>query len=427
MAFDLLTAYRNKAKSLDDKDALASFKSQFVANDVIYLDGNSLGKLPLATISLMQESIEKNWGDRLIRSWNENWIDLPNRIAGKIAKLIGAREDEVLVSDSTSINLYKLAFAALQYKSNKNEILTDSFNFPSDLYILNGLIKNHFHQHHLKVINSKDGISIDIKDLEDGINENTAFICLSHVQYKSAYQYDMHRVNDLASKKNALVLWDLSHAVGAVPIKLNEWNADLAVGCTYKYLNGGPGASAFLYVKKELQEKLNNPIQAWFAHEKPFDFDGNFIPSNSIQKFATSTPAILSLAPIEIGVDMILKAGLENIRNKGLSQSNFLIEMIRDFLEVLGFSILSPIFENQRGSHISIQHPEAWRINQAMINPIKNTTVIIPDFRPPNTIRLGIAPLYTSYSDLFHGIERIYTIMQEKEYLHFSREAKGVV
>jgi kynureninase len=410
----------------DQNDELARFRSEFIENDTIYLDGNSLGKLPKKSIELVNTIVENQWGNRMIRSWNEHWIDLPKRIASKIAQIVGASEDEIFVGDTTSINLYKLAFAALKFHQNQTQIITDSLNFPTDLYVLDGLIKNHFNNHQLHIIESKNQIDVEMSDFEKAINPNTALVCLSHVLYKSAFMYDMKQINDLAHQQNALVLWDLSHATGAVPIKLNEWGADLAVGCTYKYLNGGPGSPAFLYIRKDLQEKLINPIWAWFSHQRPFDFSSEFRAADSIQRFATSTPSILSLAPIEVGVDIFLRAGMDKVRAKSIQQSDFLLKMIQEHLIPRGFTIASPIDSDKRGSHISIQHSEGYRINQALINPKDDSTTIIPDFRPPNNIRLGIAPLYNTFEELFLCVERIIKIVDERQYEAYSTDIVGV-
>lgn len=416
-----------KAATFDNEDVLSHFKNQFVNDDqLIYLDGNSLGKLPKSTIEATSNVVKNQWGNRLIRSWNEEWITLSAAIAEKIAKLVGAQPDEIFVGDTTSLNLYKLLFAALEFQKGKEKIVTDALNFPSDLYVLEGMINKHFKSHKIEIIGDANDLVTDINSFKEKIDDNTALITLSMVTYKSAFMYNMQQMNALAHQKNSLVLWDLSHAVGAVPIDLNKSNADLAVGCTYKYLNGGPGAPAFLYVKKALQEKLGNPIWSWFGHEKPFDFEAGYQPSKNIQKFAVSTPSILSLAPIGIGVDIVLAAGIENLRNKSLQQSSFLLQLIKEALIPLGFKIASPELDAERGSHISIQHPEGYRINKAMIEPKEGIKIIIPDFRPPNNIRLGIAPLYTTFMDLYEAVQRIKNIVVEKEYEKYDNEKQYV-
>ena len=419
-----MNIFLEKALTLDKTDTLKSFKEKFVADpSLIYLDGNSLGKLPIKTIETTANIIEKQWGNRLIRSWNEHWIDLSKNIAAKIAKIVGAQPDEIFVGDTTSLNLYKLLFASLSLQKGKTEIITDDLNFPTDLYIIQGLIKQQFKNHTLKVLESASEIFMDTNTISEAISKKTSVTTLSLVSYKSSFLYDMETINNLAHKNDSLVVWDLSHAAGATTIKLNETNADMAVGCTYKYLNGGPGAPAFLYVRKDIQEKLTNPIWSWFAHEKPFDFNPNFIENSGIQKFAVSTPSILSLGAIAPGLDIILEAGITNIQTKSSKQSIFLINLIKHYLIPLGFKIASPLNDSQRGSHISITHCESYRINRAMIAPKnENTKIVIPDFRPPNLIRIGITPLYTSYLDLYEAIIRISEIVTTKEYEKFSNE-----
>jgi len=419
-----MNIFLEKALTLDKTDTLKSFKEKFVADpSLIYLDGNSLGKLPIKTIETTANIIEKQWGNRLIRSWNEHWIDLSKNIAAKIAKIVGAQPDEIFVGDTTSLNLYKLLFASLSLQKGKTEIITDDLNFPTDLYIIQGLIKQQFKNHTLKVLESASEIFMDTNTISEAISKKTSVTTLSLVSYKSSFLYDMETINNLAHKNDSLVVWDLSHAAGATTIKLNETNADMAVGCTYKYLNGGPGAPAFLYVRKDIQEKLTNPIWSWFAHEKPFDFNPNFIENSGIQKFAVSTPSILSLGAIAPGLDIILEAGITNIQTKSSKQSIFLINLIKHYLIPLGFKIASPLNDSQRGSHISITHCESYRINRAMIAPKnENTKIVIPDFRPPNLIRIGITPLYTSYLDLYEAIIRISEIVTTKEYEKISNE-----
>ena len=419
--------FRLKALELDKKDELAHFRTKFETSDEIYLDGNSLGRLPKKTIEQSTELIQNQWGKRLIRSWNEYWMELPNKIAAKIALVVGAQADEIFVGDSTSINFYKLAFAALKMQESKTKIITDSLNFPTDIYVIQGLIEQQFEKHTLNILESQDEIRITDEAIENALDENTALLTLSHVVFKSAYMYDMHKINKLAHQKGALVLWDLSHSAGAVEVNLNESGADLAVGCTYKYLNGGPGASAFLYVRKDLQSKLMNPVWGWFSHKKPFDFTINYEAKTDIQRFSTGTPSVLSLAAIESGLDITLEAGMKNLRQKSLAQTNYLIELVENLLTPIGFTVASPMDSYERGSHVSIQHPEGYRINRAMIEPTEGSSVIIPDFRPPNNIRLGIAPLYNTFEEIFQTIIRIKKIVKTKEFERFGLDKLEVV
>lgn len=419
--------FHKTALELDKNDKLAHFRNEFEMGEEIYLDGNSLGRLPKKTIELSIDLIQNQWGKGLIRSWNNHWMELPNKVAAKIAKIVGARPDEIFVGDSTSINFYKLAFATLKVQESKSKIISDSLNFPSDIYVLQGLIEQQFENHSLGIIESENGITISNEAIAEALDENTALLTLSHVVFKSAFRYDMQKINRLAHQKGALVLWDLSHSAGAVPVNLNESGADMAVGCTYKYLNGGPGAPAFLYVRKDLQDKLSNPIWAWFSHQNPFDFTLGYESKNNVQRFATGTPSVLSLAAIEVGLDIILEAGMVNLREKSIAQSTFLIELIENLLLPIGFTITSPLNADERGSHVSIQHHEGYRINRAMIEPIGGSPSIIPDFRPPNNIRLGIAPLYNSFEELFQTVVRIKKIVETNEYRKFGLERVGVV
>lgn len=414
-------------KSLDESDELKHYRKKFILDDnLIYLDGNSLGRLPKKTIEINSRTIEQQWGTNLIRSWNDHWLKLSSRLSHKIAQIVGARADEIFVGDTTSLNFFKLVYGTLNSSGSRSKIITDSLNFPSNLYVLQGMIKNHFPALSLKIVESKDGITIDENLIEKSINHDTALISLSYVTYQSAFMYNMKRINHFAKKAESHVIWDLSHAVGAVPINLNESGATMAVGCTYKYLNGGPGSPAFLYVRKDVQKRINNPVSSWFAHKSPFEFESNFIPSTNIQKFAIGTPSILSLAALEPGLDLTIEAGIGRLRAKSIKQSQLLYDMAHKYLVPLGFQIGSPKDYNSRGSHISIQHSESFRISKALIEPISGQKIIIPDFRPPNNIRIGITPLYLSFTDLVELVFRIKSIVITKEYQNYSNEVIGV-
>lgn len=416
------------AKQLDNSDPLKNFRNQFFIADekVIYLDGNSLGRLPLKTKSLLKEATENQWGSELIESWNNHWYEKPLELGNKIAPLTGANDDEVIVSDSTSVNLYKLAHAALSYNSKKRKVVSDAFNFPTDLYILQGLLKEFGSDYHLTLAESGDDISVDVDDLKRKIDENTALVVLSLVSFKSSFLYDAAEITEWAHKKGALVLWDLSHAAGAVPVKLNKTNADLAVGCTYKYLNGGPGAPAFLYVNKKWQEKLFSPIQGWFGDNRPFEFDLNYKPAKGIRRFLTGTPPVISLMAIEPGLDILLEAGIENLRKKSIRQSEYFLFLAGEELKKYGFTSGSPGDFNKRGSHISLKHSEGYRICQALIHPQKSKQKIIPDFREPDNIRFGLTPLYTTFSEIRDTVFRLKEIVITNEFERFSATRKSV-
>ena len=407
------------AKELDNLDPLRSFRDRFIIEDpeLIYLDGNSLGRLPGTTPEVLNQHILQQWGQRLIRGWNEGWwLDLQSRIGDKIGKLIGAQPGECIIADSTSINLYKLVMAALEFQKQKNprrkKIITDDLNFPSDIYILQGICRILGEGVELEIIESNDGIHGPISALELALNEETALVTLSHTAFKSAYVYDMKLVTELVHQAGALILWDLSHSAGAVAVSLHDSGADLAVGCTYKYLNGGPGAPAFLYVIDHLRDLLNNPISGWVGQMRPFDFGISYEPAPGIHRFLTGTPPILAIAAIEMGVDLLLEAGMENIREKSLAQVAYLELLYDEFLEPLGFRFNSPRVEERRGSHLSLGHHEGWRIAQALIQEMK----LLPDFRHPDQIRLGITPLYTTYLDIYQAVLRLQSVINERRY-----------
>ena len=424
---DMESVFR-EAIALDEQDELSSFRSRFIAGDekLIYLDGNSLGKLPTETKAILEHSVNIEWGERLIRSWNEDWYAKNRELGDKIARIAGASEGEVIITDTTSVNLYKLAHAALKFKTGRTRIVTDELNFPSDLYILQGLVKEFGDQYELTVVSSGDGMTIDTGDLREVIDDNTALVSLSHVAFKSSFRYNMREITSLVHEKGSMVLWDLSHSIGAVPGELNESNADLAVGCTYKYLNGGPGSPAFLFVRKDLQDKLSSPIWGWFGEKNPFDFELNYRPGDGISRFLAGTPPILSMKAIEPTLNMMNEIGMQRIREKSVSQSEFLLRLAGEFLYPLGFQPGSPVDPEKRGSHISLRHPEAYRICKALIDPHIGENVVIPDFREPDNIRLGITPLYTTFTEIFTAVREIGKIVKDKLFLRYSSEREQV-
>ena len=425
-----MTSQESTALQLDKEDPLGGFRDLFVIDDpdLIYLDGNSLGRLPKATIPHLQETIESKWGKNLIDGWNGGWFELPTRLGTRIAQLIGAEEDEVVVCDTTSVNLYKLAAAALKYQQGKRFLVSDEFNFPTDLYVFQGIIDTLKAGHELKLIRSEDTITIPDAKVKEAITEDTALVALTQVAFKSAYMYDISRITSLAHEKGALALWDLSHSVGAVPLHLNDWDVDLAVGCTYKYLNGGPGAPAFLYVRRDLQNQLFPTIWGWFADQSPFAFNLDFTPAEGISRYQISTPHILSMAGIEPALDILLEAGMDRLREKSVRQTEYLIGLAQEYLLPMGFELGSPLDASRRGSHVSLRHPEAYRICRALINPLPGDTTmrVIPDFRAPDNIRLGIAPLYTSFRDIYRAMSRLKTILEKEIYLQYSKTQLAV-
>ena len=428
---------RDFALQLDAQDKLASFKEAFAIPDpnLVYFDGNSLGMMPKVAQTKAREVVDEQWGKDLIRGWNKGWWDAPSRVGDKIGQLIGAAAGQTLISDTVSVNLFKLAASALTSQPNKTRIITDTFNFPSDLYILQGITnllatpssqQNHAtrNTHHeiLRIGASDNDITPDLAALEAAINENTALVTLSHVVFKSGYMYDMQRITDFAHKKGALVLWDLSHSVGSVPVHLDDCNADFAIGCTYKYLNGGPGAPAFLYVNKAIQEKLSSPIWGWWGQKNPFDFDLDYQPAPGAQRFLVGTQPMISLLTMEAALEPMLQAGMDALREKSILMTDFASVLTESWLVPFGFSLGSPVDSATRGSHISIRHPEGYRINRALIEEMN----VIPDFRAPDNLRLGFAPLYLSFNDVWEGFDRIRRVMEEKRYEKYPKNKLAV-
>ncbi|MCK6626842.1 MAG: kynureninase [Anaerolineae bacterium] len=412
------------ARELDAQDELASFRDEFVIEDpdLIYLDGNSLGRLPKRTIEFMRRAIEVEWGERLIRLWNDGWVHTPTVLGAKIAQLVGAQPDEILVTEATSINLFKLAVAALRAQPERAKIVSDVFNFPSDLYILQGIIDLLGRRHRLELIPSADTITIDPAAVGAAIDDDTALVSLTHVAFKSAFMYDLAAVTEQAHRAGALMLWDLSHSVGAVPLDLNGSKADLAIGCTYKYLNGGPGAPAFLYVRRDLQNQLNQPMWGWFAAKNPFAFDLEYTPADDIARYKVGTPPMLSMKAVEPALDILLEAGMARLRAKSIRQTEYLIFLAEQWLEPLGFTIGTPRQAEMRGSHVSLRHAESYRLNRALIEAEPPAVKVIPDFRAPDNLRLGIAPLYTTFTDIYRAMARLREIVENRLYEQYSAE-----
>ncbi len=406
-----IDALRAEAAKLDAHDPLAGFRDRFVIDDpeLIYLDGNSLGRAPIGASERIERLVRDEWGSRLVRGWGEGWLDLPRRLGAKIANLIGAKPQEVVVCDSTSVNLYKLCGAALEAVP-EGVIVSEEGNFPSDLYVLQGLA--HAHSRELRLAQSPAELDFS----------GAALVSLSHTSFKSGRIHDMAAINRAARSAGALVVWDLSHSVGAVPVDLEGSGADMAVGCTYKHLHGGPGSPAFLYVRENLCERLSSPIKGWFGQRDAFHFDLRYSPRNGIEKFMAGTPPIVSMAAVEPGVDLVLEAGIATIREKSMAQTELLVQLWEDRLRSHGFSLNSPSNSGERGSHVAFGHPHAYRIDQALIAQKK----VIPDFRAPDIIRLGVSPLYTTYIELVEAVDRIVEVMESRAYELFPGEFGSV-
>jgi kynureninase len=411
------------AHSLDAADPLAHFRDYFAHPDasLVYVDGNSLGRMPHASLALANDLVTRQWGDRLIRSWNEGWFDAPERVGAKIAGLLGAQPDEVIVADSTSVNFFKLLVAGLRYAqrdTRRTRILTDDLNFPSDIYVIEEAIDLLGRHHTLELLRAPDGVHGPVDALQQALRDDVALLTLSHTVFKSGYTYDMAAVTQMAHDAGALVLWDLSHSAGSVPIDLNAANADLAVGCTYKYLNGGPGAPAFLYIRRDLQEQLANPIAGWMSQSNLFDFGLAHKPVSTLRRFLSGTPPVLSLALIEVGVDLLLSAGMDALRAKSVQQTEYLVGLWEAMLQPLGYTLNSPRDPAWRGSHISLGHPEGLRIDLALIRDCN----VLPDFRYPDNIRIGIAPLYNTFADVHTVAAALAEVVEQGVYKKYPTE-----
>ena len=413
---------RDFSRELDLNDPLSSFRDRFVIDDpdLIYLDGNSLGRLPVETAVHLQHVVSNEWGHRLIQGWNDGWISLQERVGAKVAQLIGAKSNEVIIADSTSVNLFKLAYAAVEARPERSKIVTDDLNFPSDLYILQGVARLAKRPLTIQVVPSLDGIHGAVDGLRDAIDDDTALVALSHTTFKSSFTYDMREISAMARRVGAMMLWDMSHSVGSVPGMLQESGAELAVGCTYKYLNGGPGSPAFLYVREDLQNQLQNPISGWMGQQNMFEFGLDYEPAPGLRHFLTGTPTILSIATIEPGVDLLLAAGMQNLRQKSVAQSTYFIKLWEALLAPLGFRLQSPVDAAMRGSHISLGHDEGWGISQALIQEKK----VLPDFRKPDLIRFGFAPIYNTFEEIYTAVTHLQAIINSRAFQKYQSDIK---
>jgi kynureninase len=387
---------RDDAAALDRADELAAFRDRFVLpDDVIYLDGNSLGPLPKATKARIAEVMEQEWGQSLIRSWTEHgWIDLQFRIGEKIGRLIGAAPGTTVVADSTSVNLFKLLAAALNERPGRKVILTEEGNFPTDLYMAQGLTALLQRQYELR----------QAPDVLTALDERTAVLMLTHVDYRSGAMHDMAALTRAAHHVGALVLWDLSHSAGAVPLQLESDGVDLAVGCGYKYLNGGPGAPAFLYVAKHLQTDLRLPLTGWLGHAAPFAFESTYRPAGGTARAVVGTPPVLSLAALEVGIDIALEAPMAAARAKSLRLAELFVELMQKERE---FRLLTPCEPSARGSQVAFAHPHGYAIMQALIE-----RGVIGDFRAPDVLRFGLAPLYVRHVDVWDAVATLREVMR---------------
>lgn len=385
---------REDARALDAADPLAPFRDRFDLPDgVIYLDGNSLGALPRSVPSALADTMQRQWGTRLIRSWNEGWIDAPQRLGAKIAPLIGAAADEVIVGDTTSTHLFKAIVAALRHDPTRRTVVSEAGNFPTDLHIAEGAVAC-VPGARLKVV-ERDALA-------DALDADTALLLLTHVHYKTSHRFDLTAWTARAHAAGALILWDFSHSVGAIPIDLTAAQADLAVGCTYKYLNGGPGAPAFLYVARRHQDALANPISGWMGHAEPFAFQDGYRPAAGMKRWLVGTPSILAMASLEAALDLWTEVDRAAVSAKSAA----LFAIMADAGAAAGLVCVSPADPASRGSHISFRHDHAYELTQALI-----ARGVIGDFRDPDILRLGLTPLYLSHEDVWQAGEHLRNIV----------------
>ena len=415
------TADRSYALQRDADDPLASFRDRFAIDDpsLIYLDGNSLGRLPLVTAERIAEVVRREWGTGLVRSW-AHWVGLPGRAGDLLGSyLLGAARGQVLVCDSTTVNLYKLARAGLAARPGRRVIVTDDDNFPTDRYVLAGIAAERGAE--LRMIHTDMDSGVTADAVRASVDEDTALVSLSHVAYRSGALVDMAEITGIVHDAGALVLWDLCHSAGSVPVELDACAADLAVGCTYKYLNAGPGAPAFLYVSARLQTALRQPVQGWFGQRAQFEMGPSYDPVPGIGRFLTGTPDIAGTAAVEEGVRLLAEAGIGRLREKGIRLTEYLIALADAWLAPLGCTVASPRDAARRGSHVCLRHPEAWRIGQALIQQ-----GVIGDYRAPDRLRLGPVPITTRYADVWSAMDITRRILADREYEGFPTEPAQV-
>ena len=401
----MTTHTREAMEALDRADPLRNFRNQFVIPEgLIYLDGNSLGMMPRICATRAREVVEHEWAQTLISSWNDHgWIDLPLRTGARITPLIGAREDEVVACDSTSINLFKALASAVAMRPQRKVIVTNQRNFPTDVYIAEGLCKLLGQGYTLRHV-EPDRIS-------EALDDTVAAVAYSHVDYKTARIEDMPGMTAAIHQAGALAIWDLSHSAGAIPVDLNGAEADFAVGCGYKYFNGGPGAPAFIFAARRHHEAIQQPLSGWLGHAAPFAFEDSYRPAPGIARMITSTPAVISMSVLEAAISVISEAGIERLRAKSIKMVSLLIDLVTQECGGYGLTLGSPTDTAKRGSHVIFGHAEGYAIVQAL-----KARNVVGDFRTPNFVRLGIAPIYLAYTEIWDAVQHLKAIMHTREW-----------
>lgn len=406
-----LTPTRAACLARDAQDPLAPLRERFdLPAGVIYLDGNSLGARPRAALQRAQEVVAREWGQDLIKSWNTaGWFDLPKRLGARLAPLVGAGADEVVVTDSTSLNLFKALAAAVRIQAqgetaNRRVIVTERSNFPTDIYMAEGLTSWLERGYSVRLVDSSE-------ELPAAIDADCAVVMLTHVNYRTGYQHDMAALTRHAHQHGALIVWDLAHSAGAVPVDLNGAEADLAVGCTYKYLNGGPGSPAFIWVPRRHQAQFKHPLSGWWGHAQPFAMAHGFAPVEGIGRALCGTQPVVSLAMVECGLEVFEETTMEAIRAKSLQLTDLFIELVESRCAGHPLGLVTPREHARRGSQVSFTHPHGYAVMQALIE-----RGVIGDYREPEIMRFGFTPLYTSFADVWDAVEILKDILDREDY-----------
>lgn len=389
-------------QALDQSDPLAAKRGEFhIPEGLVYLDGNSLGPLPVAVRGHLEHVLLQQWGTDLIKSWNTHgWVDLPQRVGAKIARLVGAEPDEVIAADSTSVNLFKVLLAALRLRPGRRVIVSDIDNFPTDLYIAQGVSE---------LLGGCELRFVTKERLEDALDEQTAVLMLTEVDYRTGYLYDMARLTRLAHQKGALAVWDLAHSAGAFPVHLNRHQADFAVGCGYKYLNGGPGAPAFVFVPRRHQQSAFPFLSGWMGHQAPFAFVPEYVAAEDIRRLTVGTPGVLSMSALDAALEVFEGVDMELVRQKSLQLTDLFIELMGPLAARYGLELVTPTLHARRGSQVSYRHPEGYAVMQALISQ-----GVVGDFRAPDIVRFGFTPLYLRYQDVHEAVRRLEQVLRQE-------------
>lgn len=395
------------AQTLDKQDSLAGLRQQFLLpQNTVYLDGNSLGPLPVAAKERAVEVVNQQWGQDLITSWNQHaWIDLPQQCGELIAPVIGAAPGQVICCDSISVNLFKVLSGALKMQQGRQKVVTTKDNFPTDIYVIEGL------KQQLGAASCELVLS-DESDIEAQLDESVAILLLTQVNFRSGRLLDMQRITEAAHARGILVIWDLAHSAGALPVKLDECKADFAVGCTYKYLNGGPGAPAFIYVAHRHQTAFKQPLSGWMGHAAPFSFDSDYAPVQGVKQNLSGTPAVIAMSVLEAALSIWSQVDMLQVRQKSLAMGEFFLECLKACELDKELVCVSPDSALERGSQLAFQHEQAYAICQAWID-----AGVIADFRAPDLLRIGFTPLYVSFEELWIAVNKLKLIIENKDYL----------